>query len=44
MIQVSLKSNDKCSYKRQKRRDTDTEEKPLEDKRRDWRGVATSPG
>lgn len=38
------KSNGRCLCKRQSRRDTDTEKEPHEDKDRDGRDVATSPG
>ena len=36
--------SDRCPSKRQQRRDPDTEEKPREDRGRDGRGAATSPG
>ena len=37
-------SNDRCFYKRQKRGDRDTEEKPREDRGTDRRDAATGPG
>lgn len=41
---VGPKPSAQCPYKRQKRKDTDTEKKPCEDGDRDWSDDSTSQG